>query len=86
MFKSSNDEMFKCSNVHMSNVEYQVSNINEVKLLSERTSGVPLVILIMECHRTNTDTKINDIQCPAYARCFLKGRGFKDTFISLTNE
>ena len=81
MFKSSNDQMFKCSNVHMSNVEYQVSNVNKVKLLSERTSGVPPVIFIMECHRTNTDTNINDIQYPEYAKCFLKGRGFKDIFI-----
>ena len=65
----------------MSNVEYQVSNVNKVKLLSERTSGVPSVIFIMEGHRTNTDTNINDIQYPEYTKCFLKGRGFKDIFI-----
>ena len=74
MFKCTHVQMFnqiiKCSNVHMSNVEYQVPNVNKVKLLSERTSGVPRVIFIMECHRTNTDTNINDIQYPEYAKCF----------------
>ena len=37
MFQCSNDPMFKCSNV-------QMSNVNKVKLLSERTSGVPPAI------------------------------------------
>ena len=46
-FGFSTDQMFKCSNVHMSNVEYQVSNVNKVKLFSERTSGVPPVIFIL---------------------------------------
>ena len=30
----------------MSNVNNQMSNVNEVKLLSERTSGVPPVIFV----------------------------------------
>ena len=42
---------FKCqmSNIicHMSNVKNQMSDVNKVKLLSERTSGVPPVILNM---------------------------------------
>ena len=69
----------------MSNVEYQVSNINKVKLLSERTSGVPPVIFIMECHRTNTDTNINDIQYPEYAKCFFKGQGIQG-YIYIFNQ
>ena len=42
-FKFSNVQMFKCQ---MSNIKYQMSNVNKVKLLSERTSGVPPVIFI----------------------------------------
>ena len=44
MFQFSNVPMFNCANVQMSNIEYKKSNVNKVKLLSERTSGVPLVI------------------------------------------
>ena len=33
----------------MSNVICQMSNVNKVKLLSERTSGVPLVIFSVAC-------------------------------------
>ena len=32
----------------MSNFENQISNVNKVKLLSERTSGVPPVIFDLE--------------------------------------
>ena len=47
MFQCSNVQIFKCSNVkfQMSIVKYQMSNVNKVKFLSERTSGVPPVIL-----------------------------------------
>ena len=44
ILKSSNVQMSKCSNVQISKDKYQMSNINKVKLLSERTSGVPPVI------------------------------------------
>ena len=33
----------------MSNVKYKMSNVNKVKLLSECTSGVPLVIFVLIC-------------------------------------
>ena len=42
MFECSNVQIFKCSNVQMlkfSNVKSQMSNVNKVKLLSERSSG-----------------------------------------------
>ena len=39
--------MFKCSNVQMSDVNCQMSNADKVTLLSERTSGVPPVIFII---------------------------------------
>ena len=39
MFKCSNVQIFKCLNVQMSNTKYHMSNVNKVKLLSERTSG-----------------------------------------------
>ena len=42
MFKCWKAQMFKCSNVHM--FKYQMKNVNKVKLLSERTSGVLPVI------------------------------------------
>ena len=45
-FKLSNCQIFKLSNVHMSSVKCQMSNINKVKLLSERTSGVAPVIFL----------------------------------------
>ena len=49
MFKCSNVQMFQCFTVAMyqcSNVQMYKSqiNINKIKLLSERTSGVPLVV------------------------------------------
>ena len=42
--KCSNVQMFKCSNVQM--FQCQMSNVNKVKLLLERTSGVPPVIFL----------------------------------------
>ena len=50
MFKCSNVQIVKCSNVQMfkcSNVKYQMSNVKKVKLLLERTSGVPPVIFFL---------------------------------------
>ena len=52
MFKYWNVQMFKCSNIQMfkcqvSNVKYQMSIVNKVKLLSERTSGVPPIIFFI---------------------------------------
>ena len=54
MFKCSNipifhAQKFKCSNVQMlKRSNFQMSNVNRVKLLFERTSGVPPVISILE--------------------------------------
>ena len=42
MFQCSNVPMFQCSNFQM--FKYQMSNVNKVNLLSQRTSGVPPVI------------------------------------------
>ena len=40
----------------------------------------------MECHRTNTNTNINYIQSPTYARCFQKAVGSRIyIYISITN-
>ena len=59
IFQCSNVRMFECSNVQMSNVKFQTSNIkwqmsnvNKVKLLSERISGVPLIIFYSRTHKT----------------------------------
>ena len=35
----------------MSNIKYQMSNFNKVKLLLERTSGVPMVIFVRKQHK-----------------------------------
>ena len=44
MFNDLDFQMFQCSNVQM--FQCQMSNVNKVKLLSERTSGVPPVKVI----------------------------------------
>ena len=67
MFKGSNAQMLKCSNVQMlkcSNVQMfkcQMSNVNKVKLLSERTSGVPPVILYLTLHITPYSSKLSSL-------------------------
>ena len=53
--------------------------------MTERTSGVPPVIFIMECHRTNTDTNINNTQYSEYAECFFKGQGIQG-YIYIFNQ
>ena len=50
MFKCSNVHMFTCSNAQM--IKCQMSNVNKVKLLWERTSGVPPVIFYFHFNLT----------------------------------
>ena len=45
MFKCSNIQIFKFSNVQMFKCQMSYLDVNKVKLLSERTSGIPPVII-----------------------------------------
>ena len=67
MFKCSSVQMFKCSNIQMSKCpNVPMSNVNKVKLLLERTSGVPPVIFLfhvwgvwtLDNHYSNLDLEI----------------------------
>ena len=64
MFQCSNvpnTQMFKCANVQMSDVKCQMSNVNKVKLLSERTSGVPPVIFIFKACKIHNKQKLDNL-------------------------
>ena len=62
MFQCSNVPIFQCANFQMSNAKYQMSNVNllpyKVKLLAERTFGVPPVIFNLTTVRADRSTWI----------------------------